>query len=685
MALTSFTLSTLSYHDHLGPVTVSTSGVKTRPAQNIPTKNRGSICADNNNNEHTRPIVPPVANTWASNASYSLSKARSAIAKSALIPETHQTTQTQGQSRDQASESRSAAEAVKDSYLLRSQTKAGADKQSSLQVPGQRQQSKIRPTLNGNDLWNNRPLPLSQTRMVSSSSVNTAISTTSVAAVFRAGAESKSVVALEDHTFTPSNPPLEACPAAAVILEANLGNRSKPISTSSKAMSSQESVKCWRRDVPVPASNSRPPHMYTQDGHISTSAGPITNQTAVDWLNEADYEDNDEEDDGLSHVDLIRIPTMSSVRSSATTTTSFSASHPLGSDRFKPRRRPSLSGALVQGKKQEETPKEDGKVVAKERPLGYVPDTDESDTDTANLQILEVPPARDTQAWHEMRARELEHEREDEERRRFEEDGGNGSGSENGCDGYSQLEPQPRHDSKYSTKRVDTDRERQTATSSQPKLSQVRFDGHSTSQLSPQDQGQMREGKQELDETPVKSSAPSFTQPFKPERHHPIQHSSFNNTHQHVSQHGPRPTRHYASTISSTLTHFIHQPSSSHSIFPASSAFASRRNTPAPSTIAPSIKSFATGSTTTLEPPKLYPPSFTSAIVANAATRSHYPTQGQTDDGATDTLSLAVRNIRAREARVIGSLAESVPGSQLRQMNTQSAATRVRNESYYGH
>lgn len=675
----------LSYRDHPGPAPISASGVKISPAQNTPIRNRGSIRADNNNNGLIQPNVPPVANTSSSSASHSLSKARSAIAKSALILEAHQTTHPHGQSRDQASKSRTAAETVKDLYLLRSQTKAGADIQTSLlQVPAQGQQSRTRPTLNGNDLWNNRPPPLSQTRTVSSSSVNTAISTASVAAVFRAGAESEPVVALGDPACAPSDTPFGVRSASAVISEANLSNRTSSISTSSKAMSSQESIKFWRRDVPVPTSASRPTHRYIQDKHISTPAGPISNQTAVDWLNEADYGDNDEEDDGLSHVDLIRIPTMSSVRSSATTTTSFSASHPLGSGRFKPRHRPSLSSALVQEKKQEETPKGDGKKV-KKKPSGYVSDTDESDTDTANLQILEVPPARDTQAWHEMRSRELEREREEEERRRLEESGDDDNGSENDYGGYSQLEQQPRKDSKYSTMRVDTNNQRPTATYSQPKLSHVRFGGSSTSQPSSQDQGQMREGKQELNETPVKSSAHSFTQPFKPEHRRPIQHSSFNKTHQHVSQPGPRPTRQYASTISSTSTRSIRQPSLAHSISPASSAFASLKGTPAPSTMAPSIKSFATGSTTTLEPPKFYPPSFTSTTVANAAPRSYYPTQGQTDDGANDMLSLTMRNIRAREARAFGSLAEPIPGSQLRQMNAQSAANLVKNGSYYGH
>ncbi|KAF9143627.1 hypothetical protein BGX30_015191 [Mortierella sp. GBA39] len=663
----------------LGDKQISVSVVKTRPVQNTPTRNRGSIRTENNNNGLTQPIVPPAPNILASSALHSLSKAQSAITKSALILETYQTTHTQGQSRGQVSKPRTAAEAVKDSYLHRFQTKVGADKQSSLHVPPQGQQSRIRPTLNDNDLWNNRLPPLSQTRMASSSSANTAIAPT-----FRAGAENKPVVALGDPTFTPFNPPLGASPAAAVMSEANFSNQSSPILTPSKAMSSQESIKSWRRDVPVAAPVSHPPNMCIQDEHISTSAGPTTNQPAVDWLNEADYEDNDEEDDGLSHVDLIRMPTMSSVRSSATTTTSFSASHPLGSDRFKPRHRHSLSSALVQEKKQEETTKEDGK-EARRKLSGYVPDTDESDTDTANLQILEVPPARGTQAWHEMRSRVLEHEREEEERRQLEEDGGDGSGPENSDGVYSQLEPQPRHDSKYSTMRVDTNSQRQTATSSQPKLNHARFDGHSTSQSSPQDQGQMRKGKQELNETPVKSSAPSFTQPFKPEHHHLFQHSSINSTYQHVSQHGPKPTRHYASTISSTSTRSIRQPSLAHSISPASSAFAFLRGTPAPSTMAPSIKSFATGSTTTLEPPKFYPPSLTSSTVANAAPRSHYPTQGQTDGRTTNTLSLAVRNIRAREARVLGSLAEPALGSQLQQLNTQSAATPVRNSSYYGH
>ncbi|OAQ33835.1 hypothetical protein K457DRAFT_886278 [Linnemannia elongata AG-77] len=671
---------------------VPASGVKTRPGQNTPTRNRGSIRADNNsNNGLTQPIIPPVVNTSASSASYALSKARSAIAKSALILENHQkTTLTQEQLRDQASSKpRTAAEAVKNSYLLGSQTKAaaGVDKQSPLQVPAQRQHSQTTtPTLNGDDFWNNRPPPLSQTRKVASSSVNTAISTTSVATVFRAGAENKPVVPLRDPTFTPSKPPLEARPAAAIISEVNLSNRSSPISKSSNAKSSQESINSWRRDVPVPASASFSPHTYNQGEHISTSAGSITNQPAADWHNEADYEDNDEEEDGLSHVDLIRIPTTSSGHSSATATTSFSASHPLGSDRFKPRHRPSLSSVLVQEKEQQETPKEDGKEV-KKNSSGYTPDPDESDTDSANLQILEVPPTRDAQAWMRARERELEHEREEEDEEegsQLEEDGGD-DGSEDGYGGYSQLEQGRRHDGKYSIRRVDTSSQRQTAISSQPKPTHVRFDGHRNSQSSPRVQGQLHEGKQELNETPVKSGAPCFTQPFKPEHHPPIQHSSFSNIHHHVSQHEPRHTRHYAPTISSTSTRSIRQPSLAHSISPASSAFASFKCTPAPSTMAPSIKSFATGSTTTLEPPKSYPPSFTSIAVTNAAAPpSHYPTQGQADDGTTDTLSVAVRNIRAREARVINSLVELFPGTRLRQMNTQSADSLIGYGLYYG-
>ncbi|KAG0066066.1 hypothetical protein BGZ89_007648 [Linnemannia elongata] len=674
------------------PEPVPALGVKTRPGQNTPTRNRGSIRADNNsNNGLTQSIIPPVVNTSASSASYALSKARSAIAKSALILENHQkTTLTQEQSRDQASSKpRTAAEAVKNSYLLGSQTKAaaGVGKQSSLQVPAQGKHSQTTtPTLNGDDFWNNRPPPLSQTRKVSSSSVNTAISTTSAAAVFRAGAESKPVVPLRDPTFTPPKPPLEARPAAAIISEVNLSNRSSPISKSSKAKSSQESINSWRRDVPVPASASVSPHTYNQGEHISTSAGSITNQPAADWHNEADCEDNDE-DDGLSHVDLIRIPTTSSGHSSATATTSFSASHPLGSDRFKPRHRPSLSSVLVQEKEQQETPKEDGKEV-KKNSSGYTPDPDESDTDSAHLQILEVPPTRDAQAWMRARERELEHEREEEDEEegsRHEEDGGDDSWSEDGYGGYSQLEQGRRHDGKHSIRRVDTSSQRQTAISSQPKPTHVRFDSHRNSQSSPRVQGQLHEGKQKLNETPVKSGAPCFTQPFKPEHHPPIQHSSFSNIRHHVSQHEPRHTRHYAPTISSTSTRSIRQPSLAHSISPASSAFASFKCTPAPSTMAPSIKFFAPGSTTTLEPPKSYPPSFTSITVADAAAPpSHYPTQGQADDGTTDTLSVAVRNIRAREARVINSLVELFPGSRLRQMNTQSADSLIGYGLYYG-
>ncbi|KAF8945856.1 hypothetical protein BGZ47_001815 [Haplosporangium gracile] len=667
----------------------SASSLKTHPVQNTPPNNRDSARSNNNKNGFTHPVVPPVVSTSTSNASYPLSKARSAFAKSTLILETHQTTHTQGQSHDQPSKPRTAAEVVKDSYLLRSQTKADVEKQSSLQVPVQGYQSRTRPILNGKDFWNKQPPPpsLSQTRKISDSLINAVPLTTSVATVFRGGAESKPVVALGDPTFAPSNPPLEVRPAVAVVSEVNLSNQSSPISTSSKAMSAQESIDSWRRDVPTAASASRHPHVAMQDERISASVGPITSQPPVDWLNEADYEDNDEEDDGQSHVDLIRIPTMSSARSSATATTtrtaSFSASHPLGSDRFKPRHRSRLSNALNQEEKQKETQevqkrKEDGKEV-KKKTSGYIPDTDESDTDTANLQILEVPPTRGTQAWLEMRTRELEQEREEEARPRLGEDSGDDSGPENGYDASFQLEQQHRYDSKYSTTRVDgTNRQRQTVNFSRPRLSQVRFDVHGSSQPSSQGQRGMRERKQELDEISINSSAPSFTRPFKPEYHPPIQHSSFNNTHQAVSQQGSRPTRQYASTISSTSTRSIRQPSLTHSVSPASSAFASLRGTPAPSTKAPSIKSFATGSTTALNPPKFY---HTTA----AAPRSYYPIQGQTDDGTTDTLSSArVRNIRAREARVLGSPAVPIPGSQPRQMNVQSAATLVRNRSYYG-
>ncbi|KAF9154158.1 hypothetical protein BG015_001734 [Linnemannia schmuckeri] len=669
---------------------ISASSLKTRPVQDTSTKNRDSIRADNNKNGFTHPIISPVVNTSTSSALYSLSKARSAIAKSALILGTHQTTHTQGPSRDQPSKPRTAAEAVKDSYLLGFQTKTDVEKQSPLQVPVQGYQSRTRPTLNGKNFWNNQPPPppLGQTRKISSSLINTVTSTTSATTVFRGGAESKPVVALEGLIFPPSNPSLTRS-AIAVVSEVNFGNRSSSISTSPKAMSSQESIDSWRRDVPAAASASRHPPADMQDWYISASMGSITGQPTVDWLNEADYEDNDE-DDGQSHVELIRIPTMNSTRSSATATTtrtaSFSASHPLGSDRFKAHYRTSRSSALVQEEKQKETqefqkPKEDEK-EDKKRTSGYVPDTDESDTDTANLQILEIPPTRGTQAWLEMRARELQQEREEEGRHRLEEDSGDDSGPENGYDESSQLEQQHRYDSKCSTMRIDeTNSQRQTVSFSRPRLSQVRFDVHGLSQPSHQGQRERRERKQELDEISTKSSAPSFTRPFEPEYHPPIQLSTFNNAHQAVSQKGSRPTRQYASTISPTSTRSIRQPSLTHSVSPASSTFVSLRGTPVSSTMAPSIKSFATGSTTTLDPPKFYPPSPSFA----AASRSYYPIQGQTVDGATDTLSLArVRNIRTREARVLGSPAVPILGSQPRQMNVQSAATLVMNESYYG-
>ncbi|KAG0281398.1 hypothetical protein BGZ96_001147 [Linnemannia gamsii] len=671
----------------------SASGVKTRPAQDLPIRNRDSIRATSNINESTsskpfQSIVPPVISTTpTSSTSYSLSKARSAIAKSALTLESHQPTHTQGQlSREQPTKPRTAAEAVKYSYLLGSQAKAYTE---SLQVPGQEHPKRTRPSLNGNNLWNNPPPPsLSQTRKMSSSSVETVTTAASVTTVFRAGADGNPAVAWGDPTFAPSDPPqIESCFVTAAVSEVNLSNRSsRPISTSSKAMSFDESIKSWRRDVPVAASSSRLLPLNSQEDQISTSADPITNRSiAVGWLNEAEYVENDE-DDGQSHIDLIRIPTMSSTRSTATASTTrtipFSSSSPLGSRRFTPRHRSNLSSALAQGTLEVKKSKE-GVQVIKKKSSGYVPDTDESETETANLQYLEVPPARGTQAWLEMRTHDLEQEREEAERRQHQ-DGENDSYPEYGNERSLQLEQPVRCDSKYLTMRVAAISSlRQTSTSSRPQLSQVRFDFQDSFQSSPQCQDQkIRKGKQELPETPIRSGAPSFTKPFKADLRRSIQQLYSNsNTHQDDSQ---RPMRKYASTDLSSSTCSVRQPAPSHSVSPASSAFASIRGTPAPSTMAaPSVKSFATGSTTTLRTPISFLPPSLSSSTSVAAPRSHHPTQGQTDDGNSEILSMRVRKIRAQEASVLGSMNEPVLGSLPRQMNVERAATLVRNGSDY--
>lgn len=595
-------------------------------------------------------IVPSVISTPTSSTSYSLSKARSAIAKSALILESHQPTFTQGQSaREQSTKPRTAAEAVKYSYLLGSQAKANTE---SLQVSGQEHQNRTRPSFNGNDLWKNPPLPLSHTRKMSSCSVET--------------------------------PQIETCPVATAMSKVNHSNRPRrPISMSPKAVSSDESIKSWRRDIPVAASASRLLPSDLREDQFSTSSGPTTNRSnIVGSLNEANYEDNDEEDDGQSYIDLIRIPTMSSTRSTATASTTrtipFSSSSPLGSRRFTPRHRPSLSNALTQGAFEVKKPKE-GIQVVKRKSSGYVPDTDESETETANLQYLEVPPARGTQAWLEMRTRDLQQEREEAERRQLQGDE-NSSVPEYGNERSLQLEQPLRHDSKYSTMRVAaTSSLRQTSTSSRPQINQVRFDFQRPFQSSPQGQDQeTREGKKVLHETQIRSVAPTFTKPFKPDYQRSIQHLSLNSdTHQGDSQ---RPMRKYASTTLSSSTCSVRQPAPSHSVSPASSAFASVRGTPIPSTMAaPSVKSFATGSTTTLRTPKFLLPPSSSSSTSIVAPRSHHPTQGQTDDGNSETLSTRVRKIRAREASVLGSLNEPVLGSLPRQINVERAATLVRN------
>ncbi|KAG0218487.1 hypothetical protein BGX33_007269 [Mortierella sp. NVP41] len=594
------------------------------------------------------------------------------------------------------------------------QVRPDTGKQSfSLEVPLQGFQSRTRTLIDTSDSRAHSPTHISQVQTMSSVSID---SLTSTSAANRAGPKYKLAVALRSIAFDPSDPTIEQRPPPQI----SPSSRSSPKSTSTNAISSDESIQTWRRSIPpvVAAGPHSPVDSLGQllnDNQPNSPVGePFADQLAVNWSHEGDYEDNDDEDDGKSHVDLIRVLTMSSIRSSATANTnrtrSFSASSPLGSARFKRHQRSdgnlrSTGSNVPVQEKNKEVVREVAEVKKKEKELvqetkdvrkkpAYIPETDDSDADTATLQYLEVPPAKGTQAWLDLRLLEAEQVR---QKQQQEEDAGGSDYSLEDPSDTSRLERR-RHDSKYSTMRIINKDSRGQTTSSRPQLSQVRFDAYVPPPQPSQVQDSTRvvgafsstrrEGKQELQEIFRKTNVPLFTKPFKPDPHRMVRHVSFDNTRVGFPQEGSRPLRHYASTISSSSTCSIRQPALSHSVSPASSAFASLRATPS-SSLAPSVKSFATGSTVTLKTPKFFPPSTTSVNVAQLPyTGQHGRDQEEEMDSATASRSLSVRRIRAREASVLGSLPETVLGSRSRQMDVQNAAAIVRNGSrsaYHGH
>ncbi|KAK3818086.1 MAG: hypothetical protein J3R72DRAFT_502912 [Linnemannia gamsii] len=592
-------------------------------------------------------------------------------------------------------------------------SKASIGQQTLLKVPVQGSQCRPKPSLSASGLWNNPPPPLSQLRTVSSSSINTVTSSSSVATVFRDAAESKPVVALGLCNFNPSNTPLENGPSAAAT-EVNLSNHSSPKSTYSKPLSSDESIRSWRRSIPPTVTAIQNSHYHDsiayQSHQANSTATPLDEEVAFDWKSEVDGDGDGEDDDGESHVDLIRIPTMSSVRSSTTVSTahtlSFSASSPLGSGRFKPHRRPKLSSVLVQEMMTEEETKADvqdtkeedreAKREGKKKSNYDGPESDESDTEIANLQYLEVPPARGTQAWLQMRAQEQEQE--ETQKLLTEIDGVDGSeyGTEESADTTPLV--RTRYSSKYSTTNIagnGMNTQQLSGTSSRPSVRHIHFEERLSSPVQEQSQefrSMQRESKQELGETSSffpRGRIPSFTQPFKSEHHHAEHHTYFNYNNG-IRQKNPRSLRHYASTVSSSSTCTVRQPAPSHSVSPASSAFKSLRATPSiSSTMTHSIKSISTGSTTTLKTPKFYPSSTGTTSTASTSNRSFFPSHGQTDDGcaaANTPIPPNMRRIREGETTVLGSLNEPVLGSQSRQMNVQKAATTlVRNGSSLSH
>ncbi|KAG0377356.1 hypothetical protein BGX24_006274 [Mortierella sp. AD032] len=650
-----------------------------------------------------RSIKTPVQEP-ASSRSYSMSKARSAIAMTVLAADALHNSPI-SQSWDQSFNSIIGKTSSTPSSLA---SKASIGQQTLLKVPVRGFQCRLRPSLSASGLRNNPPPPLSQLRTISSSSINTVTSSSSVATMFRDGAESKPVVALGLSNFTPSNTPLENGPSAAAT-EINPSNHSSPKSTCSKPLSSDESIRSWRRSIPPTVAAIQNSHYHDsiayQSHQDNSTATPLDEEVAFDRKSEVDSDGDGDDDDGESHVDLIRIPTMSSVRSSTTVSTahtlSFSASSPLGSGRFKPHRRPKLSSVLVQETMTEEETKADVqedrevKREGKKKSSYDGPESDESDTEIATLQYLEVPPARGTQVWLEMRAQEQEQE--EKQRVLTEDDGGDRSGYDTEESAETTL-VRTRYSSKYSTTNIagnGMDTQQLSGTSSRPSVRHIHFEERLSSPFQEQSQefqSMQREGKQELAATTSffpRVRIPTFTQPFKPEHHHAEHHTYFNNN-TGIRQNNPRYLRHYASTISSSSTCTVRQPGPSHSVSPASSAFKSLRATPSiSSTMTHSIKSFSTGSTTTLKTPKFYPSSTETTSTANTSNRSFFPSHGQTDDGsaaANTPIPPNMRRIREGETVVLGSLNEPILGSQSRQMNVQTAAaTFVRNGSSLSH
>ncbi|KAF9904677.1 hypothetical protein EC991_002424 [Linnemannia zychae] len=572
----------------------------------------------------------------------------------------------------------------------KSPRKGSTGKQIALDISAQGCQTHTKPSLSAGSLSNNPPPLLSQLQKIPSTSVNTAATSSSIATAFRDGARSKPLAALGSLTFAHSNSLLENAQVVAEASEVNISNlgiQSNAGSTSSKFMSSDESIRSWRRSVPTGvstgASSSYPLDSVSFTMHQSRQSS--STPPSIAEVGTTDYKNGDgdyEEDDDKSHIDLIRIPTVSSIRSSATTSTtrthSFSATSPLGSARFKPHKRPSFRNALIHETKIEGKRTVDVMEVNEKNP-GYIPESDESDTETENLQYLEVPATRSTQSWLDMRTQELEQEK----KMTLLEEGDNANRSEGDSEeeaGASQM-AKTRHDSKYSTMTIpgnETNSQRRT-TASRLSLSQVRFGKQSSSQSQEEIQhiqSTQMKGKRELDEaisSPLRGRPPSFTEPFKPEQQRVEYQPPLISNSGGYRQNGLRSLRHYASTVSSSSTCTVRQPTPSHSVSPASSAFATLRATASESSsIAPSVKSFATGSTVTLRTPKFYPPSTFTASTANTSTRSFFPAQGQTDDGGATTNTTSSPNISricAREVLVLGSLSEPVLASKPRQMN----------------
>ncbi|KAF9929339.1 hypothetical protein FBU30_001700 [Linnemannia zychae] len=656
-------------------ISVSLSRHPSQKAIQDTTCNReGPIGNESNPSGSSKSVIPKL-NTSASTSSYSLSKAQSAIAKSALILKDSQTMEnptkfrvsinppcvkivSQQDSglkgpRISISSSSSPLEPLPVSSMnlttVQNVSNKGIktdslniDEKHSMQTSTH--QNHMKPSLATSNLWANPRPPLGQTRTVSSSPIDAVTTRSSVATGFRARTESKSMAELGPSTSVPSNPqPGPKSMTVADVSEINLSNRPSPVSVSAKPMSSDESIRSWRRSVLCTFKDEANMSVEVDPLVINRCSltGPSDNRSTVENNNEMDNKnhlgnDKDDDDDDRSYIDLIRIPTMSSTRSaksvSATRTSSFSASSPLGSARFKRQDRPNFSGSLIKEIKREleatDVHQPQGVKEVKKK-SAYVPESDESDTETVNLEYLEVSPARDTQEWLEMRAREREQERENEIlRRRYEE---NTDESENIHEEYTvpiQLMRTRLRSSNLIEKRL-----LETESKSQPCFIPSRSQHQFHSPSSSRDQGMTR-------------YTPSSTKPIQPkpfcstrQKYYEVMENSLKND--------SKPQLHYNSSNSTTSTCTVRQLSPSCSISPAPSAFESLKATSPQIRITPSLKSFATGSTVDLQTPKFFP----SSSIAASSVRSLCLTTAQTGNEPSLSAVSSGSDIQTRETK----------------------------------